>query len=493
MGLTAVSIATGQRWMDVTPLALEDCEWSRNEHGALTLSVTVRGDVDWASRVGRTEMRLASQWGEPVWRGRLTEARVTPEGTHLVAYGWWQAVRDLPLTDVYSDARLTVWEPLTVDDDANVTVARYEADKFNRLYIAPRGGEQFGSSHKFIYGYRVPHNGSLLLKQIAFDYVFANNGDTDWQVVVSRRNALYGVAATVTTITTAGSGSVSQTFAARSAVCIELYRNNATPATLAADSGAVYVKITNVRVLTTTISTLTTTAIVQQFIADINGVNATHLAAHTNQVETIANDLKTAIWEDAPDYGAALDMLAEQGHSGVQYETGVTLDKVLYFRARNSRSKTFIVDVADFETGPDVEQMRNSAYAVYEGVRRPMRTSVAADAVSVAQYGVTRRGVVDAKWTTSSTTADTAVTDYLAQYAQPRPRTRIEAAVIETRGGSAAPGYQVEPGDYLKIRNLPLYVRSQVGTLRVTRVLCKAATGRVQVEVADPLPTLAEP
>jgi hypothetical protein len=192
------------------------------------------------------------------WEGRVEDRAIVTGGLRLTAFGAWRALMDVPYTALWSDASYDNWEVLTNEFAAVATPDRFEADKNNRLYAAPKNNETQSSSTGYLWGYRIPDDSSRNLVGISFDYEL-NTPSSTWNLRIDRRDKDYTFQSTVATYTGVSSGTVNLTFSGSEAVVLLFHYNSGTPVTYSGDTGAYYLKITNLRIVTSTANRVNTT------------------------------------------------------------------------------------------------------------------------------------------------------------------------------------------------------------------------------------------
>lgn len=479
--VSALNLSDGTLVADLSPHIVDGVRWSRGKHDSRDLICDIRAsDLDrlnWLARIGSTEIRLTSQYGEVLWSGRLEEVELTDDGAGLTAYGHWAALNDVLYTALWSDANVGNWLPLTANDLATIDDALWMYDQQNRLYVAPTVTNTFGDADFFVWGYIAPSGGARQLTDLDFDYVLAQNGDTDWRVSIDRCDSSWAVLGNIGTITTDSSGSKNYSFTGCDRVAVTFYRNNAVPAALSGDAGTVYFKMTSVRIATA--SSVPTSTIVAAMATYTNGVNSNHLSSVTARVATTTDDLHDYEAADARPGELIDDLLESSDTGGKFYEAGVDTAKRLYMRERHSQSQLFIADVGELTFGMALADIENSVYAVYQDANgRAQRSSAATSTASMDQIGMTRHGMTRATSTTSLATAQLLRTDALALNSKPAPMVRqLQITGLGRPDGSPARFYELRHGDRLRIAGLPLYAYRRLGDLYIDEVVFSSENG----------------
>lgn len=235
---------------------------SAGEHGDESLSWSVEMDIERAFRVydGLKVPYVVLTAGEHAWEGRLEDKQVTAKGLELVAFGYWRAVSDYgPYNALWSDASTARWELLTADDIATLKPERFEADNNNRLYMAARNSEGFVNTDHCVWGYRIPHQS--LRNIVACQFRYALGSGANWRARLLTRDSSWGSGSAQWTLAggvSAKTGVENLTFSGAAALTFELEATGTL--TMAADTGSTsYLKITQLRVATTTTNRVNTT------------------------------------------------------------------------------------------------------------------------------------------------------------------------------------------------------------------------------------------
>jgi len=209
---------------------------------------------------------VLSSGGGIVWEGRVEDRAIVTDGLRLRAFGAWRAMMDVPYTALWSVSSTAGWETLTADDMALSAPQKYEIDTNNRLYIATKKGEIYQNSPNKVarIGLLLPDGGERGFVGIQFDFYLTQA--TNWLVRFQTNDETWGNSSVEWTLTgTAGvqQGSVFLTFTEANAAQFLMFFNS-TAATETAETGDRYLKITNVRAVTSTenaVDTTTTTTI----------------------------------------------------------------------------------------------------------------------------------------------------------------------------------------------------------------------------------------
>lgn len=428
---------------------------------------------------------VASDTGAGVaWEGRLEDIEIVEGGVALVALGYQRALYDVPYNGLFSRTGTADWETR-----ANGAESRYEMDNNNRLYIAPRKGEAFGNNNH--YGtmfWRAPHGGIRDLTHFSGDYDITL--PAGWEANVFSWDFDLTTVTTEWSLTGTGSnqtGSISLTLAADAqAVGWSIHNETGGSYTVTAESGSWYGRLTNLRVKSA--ATVTAETIARALITHVNFANPAQLAGDGLGVAATATDLRDEVYEDALP-ADILDRLAIL--HGTRW--AVWEERRLFWGQTGPAARAWYVDVGVPELQRSIENLRNSAYAVYrdaDGATR--RTAIATNSDARARFGVTRRGVVNVQ-TTSLTEATTHRDVFLADGARAGLRATVETDRVYDAYGSPWPLWMVRSGDTMTMRNLPPTLGAEIDAVRtfsIGETEYDAETGRLSVSPVEPMPRL---
>lgn len=235
--------------------------------------------------------------------------------------------------------------------------------------------------------------------------------------------------------------------------------------------------------------------IVKDLISKVSTANSTQLLPDTTQVTSPALDLFDELFLDQVP-SAVLDHLLTLGDNATVQQTwewGVTGLRSLYYRVAGGVNQTWYVDITDLTVQRSLDQLYNSAYAVYqEPGGRVLRGAVSTDAASVTQTGITRTQNVPAN-TTSLVQANVQRDASLEDTSDPAPRFGLTFRAVYNAAGGRVPLWLPRAGDTLIIRNLPPTVSTsidQVRSFRIARTSCDLIARTLTVEPLTPLPSI---
>ena len=438
-----------------------------------------------------------------LWVGRMISPELVTgeDGSKIIisAYGLWESLNDIPILTNWSSTSVQDWRPLNALDRSLRLPERFVIDNNNRLFIGLKQGQSYSNTTVFgALGYQKVDRGLRSLASISAD-VEHNLPSATWKIRVGRLDTT-NFTGTYTTLTTiSGTGSVATTTINQtwSALCgsliIDLFYDSAVATTYSGEDGERYVSLTNIRVKTTTDSTVVASAVTSDIASTVNAVNS--FIQSTATTTNPGYDLTDLVFADES-ATTALNRIASYGDgAGTVYVAGVDNYGYVYLRPLGDGGRVWSVDIADLNVSSDREKIANSVYAVYKDAGgRVLRTSTTTDADSIARYGYTRRAAVSVD-TTNQTRAEQWRDTYISDNATAKGSAKISFNRVYTLTGGAARLTDVMPGDTISIRNLPFSFNSgdeidRVKSFRVTETEYDAIENRLTVTPETPLPRL---
>ena len=195
-----------------------------------------------------------------LWQGRVeTRGKVTG-GLSVTAVGHFSVMNDDPYTAVWSVSGVERWRVVTESDQSSRKPNKYNFDKEERLNIALVKDTVYDSGNRGAYMLQTPHLGSRHVMSISFDWNFIASSDFVFRVVTLEHGFVSGSGTEELSITGNGSlqsGSRRVEFTTpNDFVLVEI--NAATGNTYTGESGAHYLRLTNIRVVTSVENALAT-------------------------------------------------------------------------------------------------------------------------------------------------------------------------------------------------------------------------------------------
>ncbi len=477
----------------------EGLRFTTNERGFAVLTITrvimsLADSFEVYEWPGTPHVVVTDSSGMTIWEGRVEDISIVRGGVALAAFGYSRALEDVPYTALWSYTRTAGWTEVTEQERATAVPSAYEMDNNNRIYIAPKKGETYpgGATNIGAMSYAAPHNGSRTITNFSASYnLLLPSGWTLRLYSATRDFSTVSTEATVNATGSAQSGTWNVTLAnPRPRVYVAITNAGGSGSSISDETGVNFARLTDIRMASTTAATVTASAIATALVTYVNGVNGGQLSASTSLIEATTTDLRDEVYED--EYPGDLLYRLALLHG---YEWGVWEGRRLHFRPLASAGRHWYVDVVGgLEMQRSLENIRNSAYAVYRNAAgRIVRTLAAGDKASQTRYGLVRRGYLTAQ-TTSATEAAAHRDAWLADRSMMQDRARIDFVRVFDETGAPYPLYYVRAGDRVTMRNLPPTLSGNVDRIRtflVGETVYDADRDEISVSPSVPTPTLA--
>jgi len=425
------------------------------------------------------------------WEGRIEDRAITNGGIKISAYGYWRALHDTRYTALWSDTSTRRWE--TVISNSAFTPERYQIDFNNRLYIAPRGGEQISSSQRGVVGYRIPDKSTRDIEEVEFTYNFLAPNST-WQMIFNRGNSSFTGGVNELTVNGTGSlitATVTQTLGAPAASVLFAIKYNSGTATTITNTGDVYLKITGIRVKTKT-GTIYANDIIEDMISVID---SGQLSASTAMIQSPAVDLEDVIFEDKrpADILADLEYRGDSNSPPRVWTSAVFDGQMLQFQPiGDENGRHWYVDVPAIDLQKTIDALSTTIYTKYVDENgRTLRTDTASNAQSIVKNGIDRTYAARAN-TTSETQAELIRDAELDERGETRPRAAVIVTKLYNASGGGVPLIEARSGDRLTIRNLPNIGAEldNIQTFTIDRT--RLAGGELEIVPSRELPNIAD-
>jgi len=417
----------------------------------------------------------------PLWDGHMRHIEQDRETITVTALGNWTHLNDLTyiggtapvgtIGRLWSDTRYGKWKPTIPDLLAGHTPERYQFDQQNRLYIAPRKNENFGpvgTAHGGLYYLTLYDD----VKRVTFNYDFVD--PNNWVGRLGSMNAAWGLYNAEWTIAATGAGAQDITLAnARAIVAFDMHYN-AAAADYLGETGACYLKITNLKLYGTADITPTVTDVATDIAAQLTAGGL--ISADTSLVQAVALTLEPLFYESGESCYKALEDAASFGDAAYRrlawgVESG---SNRIFVRAPDWNSVRYVVPAehainlsARGQTGEDFVTEGWGMYTDEEGVNRYTakyyahitNTGVVAnvtatgDDLASAVYGIQRDRVVNFG-RVGAALATAFIQRYLIEHAHPQVASRWEVAgpVQDLmRGGAWIEAYEMECGYLVQV------------------------------------------
>lgn len=406
------------------------------------------------------------------YEGRVEDLAIQARGVGFTGLGYWRALSDLPYTGLFADAGFANWNVLPPETIATALPDRFSADNNNRLYLAPNNGETFGSSTAWgIFGYAAPAGSEQQMVEISFHYKM--KGNSPWRIRLDRRDADWNLLSTEWTLDGAGTiqeGDVTETFAGCDRLTFSIFYNSSNAA-YSGETGDVYMRITVPKIRAVT-GTITAKTIADALVEFVSGINETQLSGSTAGIGDPGLALESEVFQDVSpaDILTGLGALGDTQTPPRRWVAAVWEKRLLRFAPEGDGSRTWYVDVVEFQLERSMDGVANEVYSSFNGsFGAAGRTDIVTDGAAVRRQGLTRRTVVQVD-TSSQAVAENFRDLTLAERSRPKPRARIITRGVMDSAGVAHPLYAVRAGDTLVLRNLPANTFGGIDDVRSFRL-----------------------
>jgi hypothetical protein len=215
-----------------------------------------------------------------IYAGRLEDVALSSEGVTLTALGYSRALSDAPYTALWSDDSVASWRPVKPEENAIFIPERFQFDTNNRLYIALQKGAVYGNAPYAVGGlaFVAPSGSSRSILGISFD--FALLAPVGWLARLITYNGSFAPVAGPWQLAATGALQTGCVFTSWAPPIDRLDLDllfNAAPAAYAGETGAAYLKVTNVRVVSSIANQVSTVLTITRAA----GVNVTATVAST--------------------------------------------------------------------------------------------------------------------------------------------------------------------------------------------------------------------
>lgn len=242
--------------------------FNTGEHGDESMSAFVRLPQHEAFRIfdagSVLHVVVADVYGRTRFEGRLEDVTIQAGGIQIVAYGYWRALSDIPYNALWSVSKYDQFFVFTTQQIAGVIPDRFDFRNEDHILITPtKNSVQGTTAGDAMIGYTVVtgNGSSRTIVGVSFDFTFVAPA-ANWRAALQSRDATYGAIANDWLITAAGAGtttgSINVTIA--NASIVNFFMDfSAANATYTSETGDGYLKITNLRIVTTTTNRINTT------------------------------------------------------------------------------------------------------------------------------------------------------------------------------------------------------------------------------------------
>lgn len=277
--------------------------WQGGEDLTLGFVLDRSSSLDWPD-VGYGYEVILRKGLTALWAGRIRHIEQDVETIGITALGNWIYLDDYPYVGggatpgtrgrLWCDTRYGRWVPVTSEETADYSPEKYQMDNQNRLYLAPRKNENFGTtgnneagSYKYICRYDT-------VKRVTFNYDFVD--PNNWQFRLLSMNADRTNINVEWSLAATAAGAADVTLATDRARLEVMLHYEAADAVYTGETGVgCYGKITNLHVYGTADITPTVTDVGIDIVAQVQA--GTPIENDVTQIETIALTLEPLFYE----------------------------------------------------------------------------------------------------------------------------------------------------------------------------------------------------
>lgn len=217
----------------------------------------------WYDRPGLPHVELTDN-GLTVWEGRLEDPAIIGAGLGAAALGYSRALQDIPYTALWSLTMVDDFRPVLATEIATAVPDRFVFDTQNRVYIAQKKNEVFGTTgaaKQAYIAYLAPDQSSRTIIGVSFDFTIVTPA-ANWRAGFIAQNSDFSTNSIPWLVNSGGAGtvtgSINTTFTGVPIVSFFMDLNAAN-ATYLGETGANFLRITNLRLVTSTTNRINTT------------------------------------------------------------------------------------------------------------------------------------------------------------------------------------------------------------------------------------------
>lgn len=244
---------------------------STNDHGYEALLATIRRRLTDAFRFYNQSSTLyvgLFDGARVLWEGRLEDPTVFAgeqgSGLKIQALGAWRALTDDRYTALWSSTSVAEFRPFLATEIATATPDRYTFDTQNRIYVAPQKNATLGTTgaaKQALIGYIMPDQSTRNIIGCQFSAQLVAPA-ANWRVGLVTYDSNFTAIATPWSFTSAGAGTTSRAYHLTFTgvpIIVFVMDFAAADAVYAGETGATYLRITNLRFVTSTTNRVNTT------------------------------------------------------------------------------------------------------------------------------------------------------------------------------------------------------------------------------------------
>lgn len=438
-----------------------------NERGYAYAVFPFRGNVrEFMKYTRRSRADVIVSYGpQKVWEGKLAIKEHQENKTVLSALGGWASLQRDLMFELYVDRMLERWKPMYFQ--SNVVNDLYQIDEQNRIYAAPRKGEDFDTSHKFGFRYRIPDDSVNKIVAVSFDYEIL--GTSTWRMELKNQSGTVEASATGSTPTpTTGTINLSpMSLTTGFDLRLEFFYNSGTATEYTGETGDTYLKVTDIRVAYAT-GTITSADILEDIMTKAAAAGL-DVSADAQRIEAQTDDIYHYVEEDITYADAILKVaaLADTNLTAADYIISIFEDGRLVFEKKTTNPVYYEAQVDKYKIRQDSADVINKAYTLghFRALNwRRVRGDVQSDSESIDRFGV-QGAFIDAE-VLSLTTRNEMAAALVAAGKDGEPEIEITFSDLFHDGGvvQVNPAL-IKPGSRIRMRGLPLGLSQSLGTI----------------------------
>lgn len=331
----------GKLILDATPLA-SGVKFSTGEHGHERLTAFVRlplfESFGLYSRYGLPHVLLSDPaMLDGAFIGRLEDVAIQAGGVQITAYGYWRAFSDVPYTALWSKTTLDGFRPVTTEEGSAFFPTRFQFETQNRLVIMPVKGSTQGNTvgpHGGGLAYFLPDGSTRDIVGLQFAAEIVAPA-ANWRSIAQTRDSSFGGIANHWTFTTSSSGTTTRavhvTFSSNARSVVFFFDLQAANTTFSAETGDAYLRISQLRIVTSTANRINTT-----LTANCN--------AGTNVTATVGSTSGMYV---------GMELVIDSGNANSEIVTVLSIGSSTQFNATFANNHTSGQAVQGFRITPD--------------------------------------------------------------------------------------------------------------------------------------------
>lgn len=260
------SPASGANNLELRQTQMRVLSVSQNKHGAERATLFLPGGVAeqyyYLTRPGAPHVIL-TDGAYSVWVGRVVGVKQERGGVRLQALGYWSAVDDRLYTALWSLTRTDAWRAVPTNELSTAADQKWEMNNLNQLYVGLKKNETYTqNTHAGWWSLRIPHTSTKYMATVAFDYeMLATSAVYRFRVATYTSEAWAG-GAVINDLNASGatqSGALCFSLSGSPVLIIMgLYNYNSATHNYTGETGAHYLKLTNVRITSNALAVSTT-------------------------------------------------------------------------------------------------------------------------------------------------------------------------------------------------------------------------------------------